>query len=112
MEMKGYKRKECFTTPDGYFKQLNLEIEEATCKTGVTPPKKRSLVKRAATVMGYAAMLAIVAAFSTVIFRRIIAESSMTANADISYDSEFIERMLTDYPIDEYTFYCYLTGCE
>ena len=31
---------------------------------------------------------------------------------DTGVDSEFIDNVLANYPIDEYTFYCYLTDTD
>jgi hypothetical protein len=111
MNIEDYKKKSCFTTPDGYFEALNREIKEATCNSSATHSKRRSLTHRVASLMGYAAAIAIAVIIATGITR-----NSDTGNIQATIneldDSEYIDNMLTNYPIDEYTFYCYLTGNE
>ena len=110
MNIEDYKKKSCFITPEGYFEELNRGIKEATCKSATPPSRKRSLTQRVASIMGYAAMIAIVATVAIGITRNRNSNMQITFNG--LDDSEYIDNMLTDYPIDEYTFYCYLTGNE
>ena len=37
-------------------------------------------------------------------------EKANHATAEEHYEGEYIDEMLNNYPIDDYTFYCYLTG--
>lgn len=111
MNINDYKNRSCFTTPDDYFEKLNIGIKEATCKKEAVPSKKRNLTKRVANIMGYAAMIAIVITVAISIILNSYKSDSVLSINGID-DSEFIDNMLTNYPIDEYTFYCYLTGCE
>lgn len=111
MNIEDYKKKSCFTTPDGYFEELNRKIKEATCKSEATRPRKRSLTQRVASIMGYAAMIAIAATVAIGITRK-SNSGNMQATFNGLDDSEYIDNMLANYPIDEYTFYCYLTGNE
>ena len=111
MNIDDYKKRSCFTTPDDYFEKLNVGIKEATCKKEVANPKKRNLTKRVANIMGYAAMIAIVITVATsIILNNHKSDATLSING--IDDSEFIDNMLTNYPIDEYTFYCYFTGSE
>ena len=111
MNINNYKNRSCFTTPDDYFEKLNIGIKEATCKKEAVPSKKRSLTKRVANIMGYAAMIAIVITIATsIILNNHKSDGALSING--IDDSEFIDNMLTNYPIDEYTFYCYFTGSE
>ena len=110
MNFNDYKKHSSFTTPDGYFEKLNREIKEATCKHVATESKRRWLTPKAVSIMSNVATIAIIAVVATGIFVN-TSRNSDTMFA-ISDESDFIESMLTDYPIDEYTFYCYLTGNE
>ena len=111
MNIEEYKKRNCFTTPDGYFEQLASEIEQATSKNVAARPKRRSLTRRVVGIMSYAAMIAIVAIVATsIIFNS--RNNELTATIEEFDDSEFFDNMLSSYPIDEYTFYCYLTGTE
>ena len=99
-----------FTTPENYFSNLNRDIMAATCNK--TESKKRSPITlpKFAGIMGYAAMIAIVAVFA---IRFVVSNTRNTTDITAFEqldDSEYIDNMLTNYPIDEYTFYCYLTG--
>ncbi|MBR4989420.1 MAG: hypothetical protein IKY85_05885 [Bacteroidaceae bacterium] len=110
MDFNDYKKHSSFTTPDGYFEKLNWEIKEATCKHVATESRRRRLTPKYVSIMSYVATIAIIAVVATGIFLNTSNDSdSMFSMSD---ESDFIENMLTDYPIDEYTFYCYLTGNE
>lgn len=112
MNINDLKNKKCFTTPEGYFEQLNLGIKEATCKNSAPSPKKRSLTRRVTRIMGYAAMIAIIATVATNVIFKNTQSNNIENNFVNIEESEFIDNMLASYPIDDYTFYCYLTGCE
>ena len=115
MNINDFKNRKCFTTPDGYFEELNRGIKETTCKNITKVPQKASLTQRITSIMGYAAMIAIVTTVTaSILFKspQTSGVESQTATAESVYDGDFIDNMLTSYPIDEYTFYCYLTGCE
>jgi hypothetical protein len=112
MEIDDYKKRNCFRTPEGYFDNINSRIKEATCKYVVALPKKRGLKQRIVGIMSYAAMIAIVAVVATSIIFRHTSNSNPAIAFEELNDSEFIDNMLTNYPIDEYTFYCYFTGSE
>lgn len=112
MEIDDYKKRNCFRTPEGYFDKLNAQIKEATCKNVVALPKKRGFKQRIVEIMSYAAIIAIVTIVTTSIIFRHTSKNNPSIVFEEFNDSEFIDNMLTDYPIDEYTFYCYLTGTE
>lgn len=114
MELNEYRRHNGFTTPEGYFEQLNRKIEDATCNNNGKGKKRIITQPKFAAIMSYAAMIAVVA----VVARHIIAGHPANNNAvciaetaviDGLDDSDFIDNMLASYPIDEYTFYCCLT---
>lgn len=112
MEIDDYKKRNCFNTPEDYFDKLNAQIKEATCRSVAALPGKRGFNQRIVGIMSYAAMIAIVAVVATSIIFRHTSNSNPAIAFEELNDSEFIDNMLTNYPIDEYTFYCYLTGTE
>ena len=99
-----------FTTPENYFSNLNREIMAATCNKTESKKKRHIALPRVAGFIGYAAMIAIVAVFAV----RFVVGNTRNTTDITAYeqfdDSEYIDNMLTNYHIDEYTFYCYLTG--
>ena len=114
MDINDYRKRKDLAIPEGYFEKLNQGIKDATCRSAVAIPKRRSLTRRLAYFTGYAAMVAIIATATTGILLNngngSIENSAIVVAEGV--DDEYIDNMLTNYPIDEYTFYCYLTGCE
>lgn len=113
MELEDYNKKDSFTTPDGYFEELNNRIMSATCHKSKPKTEKRMFTR----IMSYAAMVAVAFMVATgYIYNRAGNNETATANVaepnEALYDTEFIESMLEEYPIDEYTFYCYMTNTD
>ena len=113
MESNKQMKKNIFTTPDGYFEQLQRDIALATVEssnTGNAAPKqskRRTLYVTWGRIAGYAAAVAMVAIVA-------LTTGRLTGNTiqDIQANedsNDFIEELLDSYPIDDYTFYCYLT---
>ena len=108
-----------FTTPEGYFEHLQKEILNATCdkKTTTVPLHKKVRGTGLLRYIGYAATIAVVALLALGIMGNKDNDSTTTATAqqaDINTietiaDEEYIDNMLSSYPIDEYTFYCFVT---
>ena len=117
MNLENYKKKSGFTVPDGYFEKLESEIKRATCHKSAEPEKKKTIFTG---FMRYAAMIAIVfAAAAGIIYNYADAPAAFFTNnspvAEMSNaleDNEYIGNMLAEYPIDEYTFYCYMTDSD
>lgn len=125
MRLEDYKKRQPFSTPDGYFEELNRKIIEATSKapaTSDTPAKKNFRLGMYAKWLSAAAMLAIVCliAFNGIGDKQaagstILAAGTEQTSADGTEsitDEEFMDNLLDNYPIDDYTFYCYLTEYE
>ena len=123
--MEDYKNRQPFSTPDGYFEELNRKIIEATSKapaTSDTPAEKSIRLGMYAKWLSAAAMLAIVCliAFNGIGDKQaagstILAAGTEQTSADGTEsitDEEFMDNLLDNYPIDDYTFYCYLTEYE
>ena len=119
MEHWKYRNTNPFTTPEGYFEQLNRNIIEATCNNAPAPKRATILNVAWRKYVSYVASAAIILFIAGgMLFNGTLSETAkkpaphqMTEAfmQDNEIDSEFIDNMLTSYPIDEYTFYCYLT---
>ncbi len=128
MRIDDHNGKRIFNTPEGYFEQLEKEIAKATVgNTGHIPAKRgRTITANWRNWAGYAAMIAAIVTIALATTgkgdgeRRLnaqTAQETQQANAatfadSYDIDSEYIDMMLTSYPIDEYTFYTYLTETE
>lgn len=118
MEERENKKKNSFTVPEGYFEQLNREILDATSEKRTGTSVKRYRLGRFSRFAGIAAAITIVFVLAGNLFTNsgttaAVATANSTASAvydDI--DNEMIDNLLSNYPIDEYTFYCYLTDTE
>lgn len=125
MRLEDYKNRQPFSTPDGYFEELNRKIIGATSKAQAEPTttaKKSIRLGMYSYWLSVAAMLAfvcLIALNGTDDYQT--AESTILA-ADTEYipddgteniaEEEFMDNLLDNYPIDDYTFYCYLTEYE
>ena len=111
MNIEDFKKRDSLGTPDGYFKNLNDNIMKATAgaATENASGKARTLTPWT-RIAGYAAAVAIVFAIA-------IGTVSTSGNREEAWmhddmDEEFIDNILLNYPIDEYTFYCSLTDTD
>ncbi len=98
-----------FTTPEGYFDKLNRDIMEATCNKADSKKRRFIGLPKITRFIGYAAMIAVIAVVALRFAGSNKSDTDFFASEALN-DSEYIENMLTNYYIDDYTFYCYLTG--
>lgn len=119
MEMKEEKNRKVFTVPEGYFEQLNRNIIASTVESRTNVPHRKShILGRFSRIAGVAAAITIVFVLAGSLFRdsgAAIAVATANSTAPTGYDdidNEMIDNILSNYPIDEYTFYCYLTDTE
>lgn len=112
-----YKNRQPFSTPEGYFEGLNRSIINATGKVPeINATKKHYTLGWWTRTIGYAAMLAIaifvadnIAKDNDTASKKAVARSIQEGQM---LDNEMIDNILTNYPIDDYTFYCYLTDTD
>lgn len=111
-------KKEVFTVPKGYFKQLNRDIMAATVNTETaTPCRKHFVLGKFTSIAGYAAAIILFLGIAITLFfpenktddKTVIA---VATNEKTDSDSEYIDNIFNSYNIDEYTFYCYLTDTD
>ena len=123
--MEDYKNRQPFSTPDGYFEELNRKIIGATSKapaTAATPVKKSIRLGMYAKWLSVAAMLVFVCliAFNGTGNKQTAGSTILAAGTEQTpadgteniAEEEFMDNLLDNYPIDDYTFYCYLTEYE
>lgn len=116
MKIEEYRSRNNFKTPERYFDNLDNRILEATVKTSVAPARKRTIGLWAKT-LGYAATIAILLLLGANVTGSLITggtaeenrSMAMEENSNEPIDNEFIDNMLSSYPIDDYTFYCFIT---
>jgi hypothetical protein len=127
MELKNYDNgKNPFGTPEGYFDNLERDILRNSCGThGLRRGNIRSIawIKWAS----YAATVAIIATVSFSLLGKSGAVNDQATgngaahtaslqetpgNDTYELDAEYIDNLLSCYPIDDYTFYSYLTENE
>ena len=123
--MEDYKNRQPFSTPDGYFEELNRKIIGATSKAQAEP---NTTAKKSIRLGMYSKWLSVAAMLAFVCLIALngtddnqTTESTILA-ADTEYipddgtenitEEEFMDNLLDNYPIDDYTFYCYLTEYE
>ena len=109
MKIEEFKNRESFTVPEGYFENLTDRITE---KLPASKKSARTIVPvKWGQYIGYAATIAIAAIIGGTLFLGNTDKSAATAtNSDEYYDAEYIDEMLNNYPIDDYTFFCCITG--
>lgn len=112
MRLEEYKNRENpFSTPEGYFEELDRNIMESTCRPRVA---RRITLGLCARVLGDVAMLAIVAlvAYQALTWEGAGSNVAAADNKDQTLDNELIDNILNNYPIDDYTFYSYMTDTD
>lgn len=102
-----------FSTPTGYFEELNTRIIGATSNSEPIA-KKNVVIGNWKRVLSYAAMLAIVALIAGELLSESVRKNGnmATVQEEMSDDNEFYDTLLENYTIDDYTFYCCLTEYE
>ena len=110
MKIEDFNNKNTFNLPEGYFDSLQERIASQTCKAEKAEPLKRRKTFSWRSV-SYAASILLVAVIGKFAYERNNTIPDYTADTE-SYDREYMESMLASYPIDDYTFYCYLTDTD
>ena len=108
MKIEDFNNKNTFSIPEGYFETLQNKIVSRTSNSNVptTAKRKKYIGWRN---LGYAASIAAAAIWGVFAYNNSESNYNIVANEEY-YDNEYIDNMLNNYPIDDYTFYCYLTN--
>ncbi len=108
MKLEDIKNKKPLTVPDGYFENLDSNIMRMLPQKPVATPQKRRTVNLTGYLRytSYAAATLLIFFIGSTLFK---SHNSNIANNEEYYTGEYIDEMLTSYPIDDYTFYCYVT---
>lgn len=119
MESRRIKEKKVFSTPDNYFEQLVKNIEKATVeKQEQANAKKLPRIGLWYKLAGCAAAIALLFTIAGNIATSGDSNNTTTALKEpIEFDEqtisdEYIDQILNSCPIDDYTFYCYITDSE
>lgn len=129
MKLDDYKKKRSqFGIPEGYFDELESSILRKTCESNQPIGSTRKPTRTIAwgKWVSYAAMIAIISVVGISITKKNvngereiqsdIRASLQEGTIDIyeanEFDDEYIDNMFSNFPIDEYTFYSYLTENE
>ena len=109
MKIEDLKNKNTLNVPEDYFDTLQFKIASKTGNS--TTPTKRRKKQFCWRSIGYAASIAIIAFIGEFVYNNSGNRYDITANEEF-YDKEYIDNVLTNFPIDDYTFYCYLTNTD
>lgn len=129
MELNNYNRKSPFITPKGYFENLEKNILKNSCGKQEANCQKRDKIRTLGWLRwtSYAATVAVIATIAIYMTGKNGTENSQAtiagteqfaaiteSNGSDAYelDEEYIDNLLSYYPIDDYTFYSYLTENE
>lgn len=102
------KNKNNFKVPEGYFEQFHQSLMEQIEHT----PLKRRNIFSISHQWRYAAATAAIFIMSGAIYLTRPSQKEQTYVMSEEYSSDFIDELLDSYPIDDYTFYTYLTSNE
>ena len=110
MKIEDFKNRNTLNIPEDYFVELHSKITSRTCNNNATtiPKRKKPFSWRS---IGYAASIVAVSLIGEYAYNRPENSLEITANEEY-YDKEYIDNILANYPIDDYTFYCYLTNTD
>lgn len=113
MKIEDFKNRQPFSVPENYFEQFGSNMINILPKEHAAKEKKSrtTALPRIARYISYAAMIVVAFVIGTTLIINTTNNSNNTANEEY-YEGEYIDEMLNNYPIDDYTFYCYLTGNE
>lgn len=100
-----------FTVPDGYFDRFHDRLMASLPESPLQKKEKRRL-RLLGNLRRWSYAAAVIGAF--LIGGTVFHESNTVASDVLAeeYDSEYIEELLDNYPIDDYTFYSYLTSAD
>ena len=95
-----------FKVPEGYFEQFHQSMMEQIERT----PSKRRSIFSIGHQWRYAAAIAAIFIMGGTIYSTGSSRQEQAYAMNEEYSSDFIDELLDSYPIDDYTFYTYLTS--
>lgn len=110
-EIKNKTEHNPFAVPDGYFEKFHDRLMASLPESPLQQQEKRRL-RLLGNLRRWSYAAAVIVAF---LVGGTVFHESNKATSDIlaeEYDSEYIEELLDNYPIDDYTFYSYLTSTD
>ena len=106
MRQKEMNNKNHFLTPEGYFEEFHNKIMEQLQTT--TGPKTHPLIN--IHKLRYAAAIVVTFIIGGMIYINDINNNDEVYVQNDEISNEYIDELLDNYPIDDYTFYSYLTS--
>lgn len=97
-----------FKVPEGYFEQFHQSLMEQIERA----PSKRRSIFSISHQWKYAAAIAAIFIMSSAIYLTRSSQQEQPYVMNEEYSNDFIDELLDSYPIDDYTFYTYLTSNE
>lgn len=94
-----------FSVPEGYFEQLHNTIMEQIERK----PSKTRPIFRLPAQLKYAAAISAIFIICGALYINSLYDRPLYTQAE-EYSNEYIDDLLDSYPIDDYTFYTYLTS--
>lgn len=107
MKFEDYKNSKPFKVPANYFEELNDNIIKMLPEKPLKKRTDKTIWNRAYAYIGYAAIFIIIFALGTTFLTNKMPNETI---AEEYFETEDIDDILNNYPIDDYTFYCCLTG--
>lgn len=109
-------KKEPFGIPDNYFEDFHrdimLHIQKNAAGMVLRRKSKIKTLTMSLTKWKYAAAVILLFVTGGSLFLSSISKNVETNIVSNEYSNEYIDELLDSYPIDDYTFYCYLTNNE
>ena len=111
MNLDKFKNRQPFKVPDGYFEEFESNMPDILQRGSmkvIRSPKRKPLAR----IIRYTACAAAVILATIIVGARLTNSYEQTAqitSQEVYDNSDFIDEVLNNYPIDDYTFYCCLT---
>lgn len=112
MNIKNYnKNRNPFSVPEGYFEEFHDMLMQriAQEQQHVRPTRIRKNFFHTIGQWNYAAAILCLFLIGGVVYMSNTPSDTSIATVD-EYSNEYIDELLDNYPIDDYTFYSYLTS--
>ncbi len=106
MNIEERKSRKTFDVPDGYFDKFHERMMQQLPQVRKSATT-RSIFSSKFIRLGYAAVISLFIIGGA----SFIYNNSIKATSD-DFSKDIIEDIINNYPIDDYTFYCYLTNIE
>lgn len=104
-----------FSVPENYFKDFHRELMlRISTQQGNESHKKPKEIRLITTFKNwsYAAVITLIFIIGGTLYVSTATNNIASNNFVEEISNEYIDELLDNYPIDDYTFYCYLTNAD